>query len=80
MVPGHKSTEDDCLASIADLEARTGEIIPVDDWLKEDVPEVSLGHTRLVLGPGSFHLIADIWASEALGETLAEDKRIRRMD
>ena len=32
---------DQYLVSIADLEARTGETIPVDDWLKEDVPEVS---------------------------------------
>ena len=32
---------DQYLVSIADLEARTGETIPVDDWLKEEVPEVS---------------------------------------
>jgi len=32
---------DSYLASIANLEARTGEHIPVDDWLKEDLPEVS---------------------------------------
>ena len=32
---------DQYLVSIAHLEARTGETIPVDDWLKEDVPEVS---------------------------------------
>ena len=32
---------DSYLVSIADLEARTGETMPVDDWLKEDMPEVS---------------------------------------
>jgi endonuclease G len=32
---------DDYLVSIADLEARTSETIPVDDWLKEESPEVS---------------------------------------
>ena len=32
---------DRCLVSFADLEARTGESIPVDDWLKEEAPEVS---------------------------------------
>jgi endonuclease G len=32
---------DSYLLSIADLEARTGEAIPVDDWLKEETPEVS---------------------------------------
>ena len=32
---------DQYLVSIADLEARTGETLTVDDWLKEDVPEVS---------------------------------------
>ena len=32
---------DQYLVSIADLEALTGETIPVDAWLKEDVPEVS---------------------------------------
>ena len=32
---------DNYLVSIAGLEARTGETIPVDDWLKEEVPEAS---------------------------------------
>ena len=32
---------DQYLVSIADLEARTGETIPVDDWLKEESAEVS---------------------------------------
>jgi endonuclease G len=32
---------DSYLLSIADLEARTSEAIPVDDWLKEAMPEVS---------------------------------------
>ena len=32
---------DQYLVSIADLAARIGETIPVDDWLKEDVPEAS---------------------------------------
>ena len=32
---------DQYLASIADLEARTSETLPVDNWLKEDAPEVS---------------------------------------
>jgi endonuclease G len=32
---------DNYLVSIADLEARTGEDIPVDDWLKKESPEVS---------------------------------------
>ena len=32
---------DQHLVSIADLEARTGETMPVDDWLKVEVPEVS---------------------------------------
>jgi endonuclease G len=32
---------DSYLVSIANLEARTGEDIPVDDWLKEESPRVS---------------------------------------
>ena len=32
---------DQYLISIADLEALTGETIAINDWLKEDVPEVS---------------------------------------